>query len=34
VAETTVKKLYDAGFAALVKGWGKCINVSRGYVEK
>jgi hypothetical protein len=28
------KDFYAAGFDALVKRWGKCINVSEGYVEK
>jgi hypothetical protein len=28
------KYFYVAGFNALVKRWGKCINVSGGYVEK
>jgi hypothetical protein len=28
------KDFYVAGFDALVKRWGKCINVGRGYVEK
>jgi hypothetical protein len=27
------KDFYDAGFDALVKRWGKCINVGEGYVE-
>jgi hypothetical protein len=28
-----VNRLYAAGFDALVKQWGKCINVGGGYVE-
>jgi hypothetical protein len=28
------KDLYGAAFDALVKRWGKCINVGGGYVEK
>jgi hypothetical protein len=28
------KDFYAAGFDALVKRWGKCINVGGGYVEK
>jgi hypothetical protein len=34
VAETTVRRLYAAGFDTLVKRWDKCINVGGGYVEK
>jgi hypothetical protein len=33
--ETPGKRhFYAVGFDALVKRWGKCINVGRGYVEK
>jgi hypothetical protein len=28
------KDFFDAGFDALVKRWGKCINVGGDYVEK
>jgi hypothetical protein len=28
------KDFYAAGFVALVKQWGMCINVSGGYAEK
>jgi hypothetical protein len=28
------KDFYAASFDALVKGWDKCINVGREYVEK
>jgi hypothetical protein len=28
------KDLYAPGFEALVKRWGKCINIGGGYVEK
>jgi hypothetical protein len=28
------KNFYAAGFDALVKGWGKCIDIGGGYVEK
>jgi hypothetical protein len=34
VAETTVKRLLDGGFGALVKRCDKCTNVGGGYVEK
>jgi hypothetical protein len=34
VAEITVKNFYAEGCDALLKQWGKCINVGRGYVEK
>jgi hypothetical protein len=32
--ETTVKRLYAAGFDALVKRWDKCINVGRGNIRE
>jgi hypothetical protein len=28
------KDFYAAGFDALIKRWGKCINVGGGYVDK
>jgi hypothetical protein len=34
VVDTTVKILYSASFAALVKRWDKCINAGGGHVKK
>jgi hypothetical protein len=34
VAETVIKRLYAAGFDALIVRWDKCINVGGGYVER
>jgi hypothetical protein len=28
------KEFYASGSDALVKGWERCINIGRGYVEK
>jgi hypothetical protein len=32
--DNSEKHFYAAGFEALVKRWGNCINVGGGYVEK
>jgi hypothetical protein len=32
--DNSPKDFYAAGFNALVKRWGKFINVGRGYLEK
>jgi hypothetical protein len=34
VAETAIKPFHAAGFEALVKRWGMCMNIGGEYIEK